>query len=331
MNQERLRERIGPRSSASDVARPTQARGPWQQPRRAVRVSRRLVAIGAVLCMLPAMGCLGSKHEQIVQPSEMLAFDWGSSPLTELEFFNELTSWFEQSNRFSGATAFRERQATFELMARRGYGPAAAAVAVFDFSTRRPTGTRPGVFEELLRSARRGDISSQCALYPVYFLSTGSFKPPGGAAASLIPLLRSGSEKGHYACQFYLGVFLEEGREGLSADRGGADQLLASAAAQGFVRAQAYMAKRIGTDRVDDLRKAEEALCWSAATYRHSAYEGLHGYVNGLRFRAIEIERNTGDRSLLLRVEGLIDRWLVSRNPTKPRDTDPRECLRIRK
>src|ERR1700712_4629238 len=77
--------------------------------------------------------CSGDGAWTAPPPMPHAAFDWSKSPLTEVQFFNEMTTWMDTSNRFTGRDAFRERQATFEAMARQGFEPAIAAVAVFDF------------------------------------------------------------------------------------------------------------------------------------------------------------------------------------------------------
>lgn len=256
------------------------------------------------------------------------SFDWATSPLSEVQFFNEMMTWADASNHFKGPTAFRQRQATFAAMSRLGFEPAIAAVALFDFARGEPKNSEPA-FQRLLKVAKAGDVSAQCALYPVYFLSKRSY-PSSDASAVLVPLLQAGASLGHFACQFYLGVFINDGREGLPSDPARALPLITAAALQGSVRAQSYLAYRLGTGRIDDLRKAEEALCWIASTSRHSAFEGIDVFANGLRFRAMDVRDRTGDDDLLQRVDALIDHWLVSRNPALARNTDPHECLNFR-
>lgn len=213
-------------------------------------------------------------------------------------------------------------------MASMGFEPAIAAVAVFDFARGEPKRNGPA-YRRLLEAAMTGDVSAQCALYPVLFLSKQSF-PLSDPKAILLPLLQAGASRHHVACQFYLGVFMDQGREGLPSDPAGALPLLTAAALQGSVRAQSYLAYRIGTGRIDDLRKAEEALCWIATTYRHSAFEGTDVFLNRMRFQAMGVQERTGDDELLRQVDALLNRWVISRNPVQPRDTDPRECLDFR-
>ena len=67
-----------------------------------------------------------------------------------------------------------------------------------------------------------------------------------------------------------------------------------------------------------------------AATYRHSAFEGTDVFANSLRMKAMEAQAAGGNGELLKSVDALIDRWLVSRNPTRPREVDPRECVSFR-
>jgi hypothetical protein len=267
---------------------------------------------------------LSRSEELTARPS----FDWAASPLSEVEFLNETTSWFQPSHRFPGSTSFQKRQEALDAMARQRFQPAISAVAVFDFVNGRAKVDRAG-FLDLLRAARAGDRSSQCALYPIYFLSTKSF-PDANRAEIFVPLLESGALSSHVACQFYLGVFLAEGREGLVPDPARAERLLVAAALQGAVGAQSYLAFRIGSGRTDDLQKAEEALCWIAATYRHSPFEGTDVFANGLRMKAMEAQAADGSGELLKSVDALIDRWLVSRNPARPRDVDPRQCVNFR-
>lgn len=255
-------------------------------------------------------------------------FDWGTSPLSEIQFFNEMMTWADASNQFKGPTAFRQRQATFAAMSRLGFEPAIAAVSLFDFARGEPKNSEPA-FQRLLNVAKAGDVSAQCALYPIYFLSKRSF-PVSDASAILVPLLQAGANRGHIACQFYLGVFIDAGREGLASDPARAVPLLTAAALQGSVRAQSHLAHRIGTSRIDDLRKAEEALCWMASTSRHSIFEGIDVFANSLRFKAMDVQDRTGKDDLLQRVDALINHWLVSRNPALARNTDPRECLSFR-
>jgi len=294
----------------------------------------RLHRVGAptrawLTLVLLVVACSGKIAEPIRPPAQYAAFDWAQSPLTEVQFFNEMTTWMDTSNRFTGRNAFRDRQAAFESMARDGFEPAIAAVALFDF-VRAESRVDAGAFKRLLAAANTGDLSAQCALYPVYFLSVKSFPVPD-PAATLSPLLQDGAKRGHFACQFYMGVFLAEGRQGFGVDQARAEPLIVAAAVQGSVRAQKYQAFRIGPDRIDDLRKAEEALCWMASTYRHSKYEGADMFANGIRFKAMDVRDGTGNDELLRRVEALIDHWLISRNPTQPKDTDPHECLNYRK
>ena len=287
-----------------------------------VSVIVRIACLTATLVLSTATLPVGG--EMATQPS----FDWSTSPLAEVEFLNETTSWFQPSHRFPGATSFAKRQEALETMARLGFGPAIAAVSVFDFVKGRSKVDR-AAFLALLGAARAGDRSSQCALYPIYFLSIQSY-PEADRPAVLMPLLEAGASSGHVACQFYLGVFLDEGREGLARDPARAEALLVAAALQGSVWAQSYLAFRIGTSRTDDLRKAEEALCWIASTYRHSPFLGADGFANGLRMKAMEVQGDGGSGELLKSVEALIDRWFVTRNPARPKDTDPRQCLNFR-
>lgn len=281
-----------------------------------------------LLLIAALLGCTANNSRQDERVVSVKPFDWSNSPLTEVAFFNEMTTWFSASHRFNGKDFPRQRQSAFEAMARMGYEPAIAAVAMFDF-TRTESKLAPAAFARLLEAAKAGDLSSQCALYPVYFLSVKSFPAPDPASV-LVPLLKEGARRGHVVCQFYMGVFMDEGREGFAIDRNGAEPNLIAGAVAGLVRAQTYIAQRIGNRRIDNLQKAEEAICWIASTYRHSPAEGADSYASGIWIEAKDEEQKTGNRELLRRVDAMIDSWFISRNPALPRDTDPHECLKLR-
>lgn len=230
-----------------------------------MKVARACGMIIAAVVLLT--GCAGANDATRIE--QQLAL----SPAQKLEydrvFFNEIWSWNQITWRY-GNPSGAKRQKEFEAMAAKGYLPAHVALQMFDFSqgTKSPDAA---AFALLRAAADAGDVSSACALLPIWAWNTIPGYPRNFEWA--VPYVQQGAAT-HFACQEQLALLYRENV--LPAPHPKAErELLMRSAAQGYVHAFLVLRWTLyskGTPWFVDL---DRGFCWGAAEILYAPFPGI--------------------------------------------------------
>lgn len=195
------------------------------------------------------------------------------SPAQKLDydrvFFNEIWSWNQTTWRY-GDPSGAKRQREFEAMAANGYLPAHVALQMFNFAngTKAPDAS---AFELLRAAAEAGDISSACALIPIWAWNT----IPGYTRSFewAVPYVQQGAST-HFACQEQLALLYRN--KTLSPPSPKTErELLTRSAAQGYVHAFVVLETTLRTDDRRWYVDLDRGLCWAVASKLYSPFASI--------------------------------------------------------
>lgn len=186
-------------------------------------------------------------------------------------FFNEIWLWNQHSWHYGDPPSGAKRQREFEAMAAQGYLPAHVALQMFDFAnqTKHPD---KAAFELLRRAADAGDVSSACALVPLWALNDIGGYPRDITWARVY--IERGAKAGHFAC---LVSMAELYRKGIvqPPDSTAERRLLLEAAEQGYSFAWRVLdGTLLGANRFV-LRNLDRSMCWHSAITLYAPFGGI--------------------------------------------------------
>ena len=215
------------------------------------------------------VGCAATGNEDSIKkqlaltPEQKLQFD--------RVFFNEIWLWNQTSWRYGNPPSGPKRQKEFESMAAQGYLPAYVALKMFNFDkkTKRPD---KAAFELLRQAADAGDVSSTCALVPIWAWNDIEGYPRDLTWA--VSYIERGTAAGHFACLTQMaGLY----RKGILVSPGRKEErrLLLMAAEAGDTRAfQSLEVSLLKKDKPWHT-DSDRAMCWHVAQTLYSPFTGI--------------------------------------------------------
>jgi len=232
---------------------------------------KSVAAFSALILIAQLGGCAGTaKEESLIKRQTALT----DSQRLEFDrvFFNEIWLWNQTSWRYGEPPSGLKRQKEFESMAAQGYLPAYAALKMFDFEkqTKHPD---KAAFELLRRAADVGDVSSTCALVPIWVWNHIDGYPRDLSWA--VPYIERGTAAGHFACITQMAELYR--KNFVRARNPNAEmRLLLQAAEQGYTYAFGVLKARlyVADDRpwFVDLNRG---MCWNSASRLYSPFLGF--------------------------------------------------------
>lgn len=213
-------------------------------------------------------GCVSGNNEQLIE--RQLTLDVQKKRQFDEVFFNEIWLWNQTSRRY-GKPSGAKRQIEFEAMAEQGYLPAYVALKMFDFE--KPSKSPDAAAFSLLRQAAdAGDVSSSCALIPIWAWNNIEGYPRKFEWAQ--KYIEYGAKEGHFACHELLAALYRK-KIVIPPDEGAERRLLLLAAKAGYTHAYiVLMASLQINDRFAEA-KFERAMCWDVASTLYRPFAGI--------------------------------------------------------
>jgi len=208
--------------------------------------------------MVGLAGCASSNNEQLIK--NQLAMDSQQKLEFDRVFFNEIWLWNQNSWRY-GIPSNAKRQKEFEVMAAQGYLPAYVALKMFDFEkqTKSPD---TAAFKLLRQAADAGDVSSACALIPIWTWNDIDGYPREYHWAA--PYVEQGMKEKHFACMTQMALLYQEGLIS-PPDTNEEKKLLLLSAQAGYTHAFVLLrTKLVGVNQIV-VPNLNPAMCWNAA------------------------------------------------------------------
>lgn len=223
----------------------------------------------AILALSVALvGCTSTNNEQLIK--KQLAISAEQKLKFDQVFFNEIDLWNQTSWRY-GAPSGAKRQKEFEAMAKQGYLPAYVALKMFDFEnqTKSPDAA---AFKLLRQAADAGDVSSACALIPIWSWNNIDGYPRKFEWAQQYIVF--GTKAGHFACQEQMAALYRHGIVS-PPDAGTERQLLLLAARAGYTHAFVVLLATLQIDNRFVSGNLERAMCWHVASTLYKPFAGI--------------------------------------------------------
>jgi hypothetical protein len=253
--------------------------------------------------------------------------------LTELDFYNELATWSENSRRYPYPITenFKQRYADVYALGEKGFLPARVVVKVLPA----PVTFKydEAALSELLTAAKNGDDGAGCTLWSIMLPNPKEYAWLDFEKV-LAPLVLRGAANGHGYCLNIAGIQYLIGQAGIERDMSKARSLLVRAAAQGHFTAQVQLATSPvwpwSDGDLNNVKRVEANLCWLAVADRHAsgAFQSLASQIRrqldeGHRYGFIDPE----NRPVL---EQLLDKWATPPRVIVPKLqlTNP-QCLEL--
>ncbi len=155
-------------------------------------------------------------------------------------------------------------------MAEQGYLPAYVALKMFDFDKQTKSPDAPA-FDLLRQAADAGDVSSACALVPIWAWNDIEGYPRDMTWA--VPYIEQGTRSNHFACQEQMSALYRK-KIIMPPDADEARQLLLRSAKAGYTHAfEVLLADLRDLDKLE-VANLDRAMCWDVAA---SLYRPLGG------------------------------------------------------
>lgn len=224
-----------------------------------------LLLLAVLICLT---GCASNnelliKNQLALSDEQKLQFD--------RVFFNEIWLWDQTSWHYGATPSGPKRQKEFESMAEQGYLPAYVALKMFDFEKQTKAPDKQA-FELLRQAADAGDVSSACALMPIWAWNDIEGYPR--EYRWTVPYVEMGTKAGHFACQEQMAVLYRKGIvKPLNA--GEERRLLLLAAQAGYVHSFVVLfASLQSKDRFVPVN-LDRAMCWHVASTLYAPFAGI--------------------------------------------------------
>lgn len=214
------------------------------------------------------VGCASTNNEQLIKKQLSLSVE--QKLKFDRVFFNEIWFWNQTSWRYGEPPSGQKRQKEFEAMAEQGYLPAYVALKMFDFEkqTKSPDAT---AFKLLRQAADAGDVSSACALIPIWSWNNIVGYPRKFEWAQRY--IEYGTKAGHFACQDQMAELYRKGLAISTPDE--EKRMLLLAAQGGYVRAFILLQSRL--EAIDKIlvKNLDRSMCWEVARSLYSPFGGI--------------------------------------------------------
>jgi hypothetical protein len=214
-------------------------------------------------------GCVSTSNDLLIK--NQLALSAEQKLKFDRVFFNEIDLWNQTSWRY-GKPSGAKRQKEFEAMAEQGYLPAYVALKMFDFEeqTKSPDAA---AFKLLREAADAGDVSSACALIPIWSWNNIDGYPRKFEWAR--EYIELGTRAGHFACQVQMAeLYRKEIVHPPNTDE--ERRLLLLAAQAGY--SYAFVVLEVSLKAIDKIlvKNLDRSLCWEVANSLYTPWPAIY-------------------------------------------------------
>lgn len=233
-------------------------------------MKKKLVSLFLLFTLaIGLVGCASTNNEQLVK--KQLALSTEQKLKYDRVFFNEIDLWNQTSWRY-GAPSGAKRQKEFEAMAEQGYLPAYVALKMFDFEkqTKSPDAA---AFKLLRQAADAGDVSSACALIPIWSWNNIEGYPRKLEWAQ--EYIELGTRAGHFACQVQMAQLYRKGI--VQPHHAGEERRLLLLAAQAGY-SYAFVGLEASLKVMDKIlvKNLDRSLCWEVASFLYTPWPAIY-------------------------------------------------------
>lgn len=215
------------------------------------------------------VGCASTNNEQLIKKQFALSAE--QKLQYDRVFFNEIWLWNQTSWHYGAAPSGPKRKKEFESMAEQGYLPAYVALKMFDFE-KQAKAPDAAAFKLLRQAADAGDVSSACALMPIWAWNDIEGYPR--EYPWTVPYVEMGTKAGHFACQEQMAVLYRKGIM-KPPNAGEERRLLLLAAQAGYTHAFVILSNKAREPSEFSDKNLDRFLCWNAAYYLYTPWAAI--------------------------------------------------------